>query len=259
MRARWRLGLVGSAIFLALLVRPVHADLSLDIQPARYEFAVDAGTSKTIPVTVRNLGTGPTHVVATLSDLAMNETGQVRFTAPGSIKYSAGRWSAVNPREFDLAPGAFQQVRYSVGVPSGARGEYTTLILFTTRPPRKPGGFGVAQSVASRMYVVAGDADPAGTVGRLTTEPNATGRAYSVTFANSGTMHVYVTGYVEVTHDGTALERLTLPNSTFVGRGSTRVLTALGKTLSAGSYSAVAVLDYGGATRVAGKTSFVVR
>jgi len=259
MRA-WMRGVVAvSAVLAALTAQPARADLSLDIRPARYEFAADAGTMKTFPITVRNVGTARTHVVVSLADLDTSEAGQVRFLSPGAAKFSSGRWSEVNPREFDIAPDTFVQVRYTVSVPSGAQGEYATLVLFTTRPSRKPGGFGLTESIASRLYVVAGDAQPSGAVGSIATEPNVTGRRYAINFKNTGSMHEYVTGHVDVTHDGTAVDHVDLPPSTFVGRGASRTVMAQGKVLPAGTYQAVAVLDYGGPTRVAGKTTFVAR
>jgi len=247
------------AVITALTAEPAHADMSLDVAPARYEFPADPGTMKTFPITVRNVGTSAAHVVASLNDLDTSSTGKVRFLAPGAVKFSSGKWSAVNPREFDLEPGAFIQVRYTVTVPSGAKGEYATLVLFTTRPPRKAGGFGLTESVASRLYVVAGDAAPGGAVGDVKTTPNITGRDYTVTFNNTGTMHEYVGGHVDVTHDGSVVDRIQLPASTYVARGYSRIVSGQGKTLPSGSYDAVAILDYGGPSRVAGKTTFVVR
>jgi hypothetical protein len=259
MRARMRGMIAVSAAIAALTIQPARADLSLDIKPARYEFQADAGTSKTFPITVRNVGTARVHVVTTLSDLETNASGQVRFLSPGAVKFSSGKWSAVNPREFDLEPDAFIQVRYTVNVPNGVAGEYATLVLFTTRPQRKPGALGLTESVASRMYLVAGDAQPGGAIAAVTTEPNISGRQYAVNFKNTGSMHEYVGGHVDVTRDGTSVDRVDLPASTLVARGGSRTLVVQGKALPAGSYQAVAILDYCGPTRVAGKTTFVVR
>jgi len=262
MRA-WMRGMVGSgaaAIVLALAShpQPASADLSLDVTPAQYEFQANAGTQTTFPIMVRNVGGGSVHVVATLVDMDTS-SGGARFLAPGTKKFSASRWSLINPREFDIPQNGVQQVRYTVSMPGTAHGEYTSFVFFTTRPPRKPGGFGIAESVASKLYAVAGDAVPGGAVDNVSTEPEAGGRAYSVKFLNTGSMHVYVGGVINVTKDGAPVEKITLPSRRLVPRGESAIVTAEGKKLPAGTYTAIAIVDYGGTSRVAGKTTFVVQ
>jgi hypothetical protein len=251
----------GSAAILAALAlhpQPAHADLSLDVTPSQYEFAATPGTVQTIPITVRNVGSVPAHVVVSLADVVSTKSGEAKFAPPGSLRYSSGKWSSVNPREFDLAPQAFTQVRYSVSVPSGAAGEYATLAFFTTRPPRRPGGFGLAESVASRIYVAVGDLQQAGAVEAVQTVPTGAGRTYAVTLKNTGSMHEYFNGYVEVTRSGANVDKVALAR-TLVGRGQTMIVSANGKSLGAGTYEAIAIVDYGGKNRVAGKTTFVVQ
>jgi hypothetical protein len=260
MRA-WMRGLVAtSAVYAALVALPLPAtaDLSLDVTPAQYEFQADAGTQTTFPIMVRNVGTSAVHVVASLVDVDASAPGGARFLPPGAKKFSASRWSAVNPREFDIPVGGVQQVRYTVAVPNGAHGEYTAFVFFTTRPPRRPGGFGLAESVASRLYAVAGDALPGGAVNAVLTKPTEAGREYAVKFENTGSMHEYLGGSVDVTRDGSPVDHLLLPAHKLVGRGESLTVSAEGKKLPSGTYQAVAIVDYGGRSRVAGKTTFVV-
>jgi len=261
MRA-WMRGMVGAGAVLASLVSrplPATADLSLDVTPAQYEFQANPGTQTTFPIMVRNVGSGTTHVVATLVDLDQSVSGSARFLAPGTKKFSSSRWSEINPREFDIPEGGVQQVRYTVSMPHGTHGEYTSFVFFTTRPPRKPGGFGISESVASRLYAVVGDAEPGGAVDEVSTKPVTAGREYGVKFLNTGSMHVYIGGTVDVTHEGATVDHIVLPGHKLVGRGDTATVTAEGKKLPPGTYSAVAILDYGGRSRVAGKTTFVVQ
>jgi len=264
MRA-WMRGMVGAgaaAIVVALAShpQPAAADLSLDVTPAQYEFQASAGTQTTFPIMVRNVGNGTVHVVATLADVDTSaENGAARFLPPGTKKFSAGRFSALNPREFDIPVDGVQQVRYTVTMPHTARGEYSSFVFFTTRPPRKPGGFGIAESVASRLYAVAGDAIPGGAVDGVSSLPVLSGREYSVKFLNTGSMHEYVGGIVNILKDGSPVDHITLPAHRLVQRGEAAIVTAEGKKLPAGTYSAIAIVDFGGASRVAGKTTFVVQ
>jgi hypothetical protein len=262
MRA-WMRGLVATGAAYAVLVAvppPAAADLSLDITPAQYEFQADAGRQTTFPIMVRNVGNATVHVVASLVDVDTTaEGGGARFLRPGSKKFSASRWSEVNPREFDIPVDGVQQVRYTVNVPNGAHGEYPAFVFFTTRPPRKPGGFGLAESVASRLYTVVGDVTPGGAVDEVFTKPLDSGREYAVKFQNTGSMHEYIGGIVDVTSAGSNVDHIVLPPKTLVPRGEAQIVSAQGKKLPPGTYSAVAIVDYGGHSRVAGKTTFVVR
>jgi hypothetical protein len=250
------------ALFLAVAVapRPAAADLSLDVEPARYELTAPAGATRTLPLSVRNTGTAPTHVVASVNDFTLGPDGRYAFLPPGSARYSAGTWTTINPREFDLAPGAFQEIRYSVAVPSRAAGEYSSLVFFTTRPPRARNAFGVMERVASRVYVlVGGDARVAGRIDGVSARAAADGRQYALDFTNTGTMHVYLNGEVEILQGDVVVERMTLPKDVLVERGGSRAITLFGRRLAAGRYAAVAIVDYGGANRVAGRTEFIVR
>jgi urease beta subunit len=248
---------IGTLILFA--AAPASADLALDVQPARYEFQVSAGGSQTVPITIRNAGTAPVHVVATVNDFTVNQSGTYAFLAPGSIKWSAGKWVSINPREFDLPPGTFQQIRYSVDVPQGVAGEYSSLIFFTTRPTRKPGAFGVAERVGSKIYVLVNNtAKINGEITDLATRPYAGGQQYSVNFKNTGNLHLYLNGHVDVKQGGSLVDQIQLPKDTLVERGGIRVIEGQGKRLAPGSYQAVAVVDYGGSSLVAGQTAFVV-
>jgi hypothetical protein len=254
-----RMASISVAIMAALMVAPALADLSLDVQPARYEIEVAPGETKTVPITIRNVGTSATHVVATMADYVLSPEGKASFPSPGTNRYSAGKWAAVNPREFDLEPDAFTQARFTVTVPPGVHGEFSTLIFFTTRPPRRPGAFGLTERVAARIYVVTPDGgNPAGVVTDVSAQPYLLDRRYTVAFKNEGDMHVYVNGHVDVSENGQVVERVALPKDVLVERGGRRVIQADGKALPAGSYEATAVVDYGGDKRVGGRTAFVV-
>ena len=101
------------------------ADVSLDVSPAKYELQVLPGKSETIPITVRNTGDSPVHIQVSLSDFAVGRDGNYQFLPAGKLVYSMGNWIDINPREFDIAPQSFTQVRFSINVPTGASGEYS--------------------------------------------------------------------------------------------------------------------------------------
>src|ERR1700738_609685 len=119
------------------LTTPSSADISVDVPPAKYELQTQPGKQETFPITVRNTSGSAVHIVASLSDYSVGPSGSYAFLPPGKAQYSLSKTITTNPREFDLEPGSFTQVRFSVDVPAGASGDYNNLVFFTTRPVRK--------------------------------------------------------------------------------------------------------------------------
>src|ERR1700761_5886846 len=129
------LSILGATIVLGLMTAaPSTADLSVDVSPAKYELQTQPGKQETFPITVRNTSPATVHIVASLVDFAVGRDGQYQFSPPGKSPYSLSKDITINPREFDIDPGSFTQVRFSVDVPANANGEYSNLVFFTTRP-----------------------------------------------------------------------------------------------------------------------------
>jgi hypothetical protein len=68
-----------------------------------------------------------------------------------------------------------------------------------------------------------------------------------------------LSGRVEIRQGSQVVERIPFSQGLLVERGGKRLIDAGGKKLPPGSYSAVALIDYGGPNLVAGQTTFTVR
>jgi hypothetical protein len=239
---------------------PSTADLSVDVSPAKYELQTEPGKQETFPITVRNTSQAQIHIVASLVDYQVGRDGQYAFGPPGKSPFSLSKDITINPREFDLDPGGFTQVRFSVDVPQDANGEYSNLVFFTTRPTRHGGGLSIAERIASKIYVIIpASTRIGGEVDDVHMQAASDGEHYLVNFHNTGNAHVYLSGRVEIKQGSTIVDRVTFPASLLVERGGTRVIDALGKKLPPGSYSVIALVDYGGPNLVAGQTNVTVR
>lgn len=248
------------AVALIASALPSRADLGLDIVPAKYEMQAEAGKSETVPITVRNTSDAAVHVLVSLNDYEVGTNGAVRFLDPGKGKYSLAKWAQVSPREFDIPPNAFVQVRMSVDVPATANGEYSTLVFFQTRPTRRAGGVAFSERIASKVYeVVPTSMRVGGEVEDVEAKTTSGGQQYLVGFKNTGNVHVYLNGRVEIKQNGQIVDRVTVPAHTLVERNGVAVLDVTGKKLSPGSYSATAYVDYGGPNLTGGQTHFTVR
>jgi hypothetical protein len=250
---------VCTAFGLALTV-PSSADISVDVSPAKYELSTQPGKQETFPITVRNTSGAAVHIVASLSDYTVGPTGNYLFAAPGKSPFSLSKGISVNPREFDLEANSFVQVRFSVDIPSTASGEYSNLVFFTTRPTRHGGGLSIVERIASKIYVIIPESTRiAGEVDDVKAQTLDDGQHYLVNFRNTGNAHVYLSGRVEIKQGGTVVDRISFPPGMLVERAGKRLIDAVGKKLAPGSYSVVAMVDYGGPNLVAGQANITVR
>jgi hypothetical protein len=242
------------------MTAPSSADISVDVSPAKYELTTQPGKQETFPITVRNTSGAAVHIVASLSDYIVGPTGNYVFAAAGKSPFSLSKEISINPREFDLDPGSFVQVRFSVDVPQTASGEYSSLVFFTTRPTRKGGGLSVVERIASKVYVVIPDSTRiSGEVDDVKAQSLDDGQHYLVDFRNTGNAHVYLSGRVEIKQGSTVIDRVSFPPGMLVERSGKRLIDAVGKKLTPGSYSVVAMVDYGGPNLVAGQANITVR
>jgi hypothetical protein len=261
MRTSLVLRMVGAVGALGLLLSaPSAADISVDVSPAKYELTTQPGKQETFPITVRNTSTAAVHIVASLSDYVVGPTGNYSFGPPGKGLYSLSKAITINPREFDLDPGSFTQVRFSVDIPTAASGEYSNLVFFTTRPTRKGGGLSIVERIASKIYVIIPESTHiGGEVDDVKSQALGDGQHYLVDFHNTGNAHVYLSGRVEIKQGGALVDRIAFPQGLLVERSGKRLIDAVGKKLAPGSYSVVALVDYGGPNLVAGQANITVR
>ncbi|MBV8354662.1 MAG: hypothetical protein JO101_05020 [Candidatus Eremiobacteraeota bacterium] len=239
--------------------------LGLDVTPVKSDLKLAPGARYNLGMTVGNSSGSSVHVVVTPNDFRVTVKGDYEFLKVGESPYSLMKYASINPREFDLVPGGSQRVRVTFALPSAEpplSGEYAGVVFFETRPPR--GAHAVlnfAARIASKIYsVVPGTAKVLGEIENFTVARAPSGQqVYTVTFKDRGNVHEYIKGYVEVRQQGNAIEKIMLPADALVERGGSRILTADGKILPPGEYDAIAAVDYGAPTLVAGAVKFTVK
>jgi hypothetical protein len=258
---RTLLVLAVSLVSALVATAPAPAELSLDVAPAKVEVQVSPGTSQPIAVTVRNTGTTPVHIQAFMLDFAMSAGGRYIFSKPGTGRYSMATWATINPREFDVPPNSFQLVRLQANIPSGVSGEYSGIAFFQTRPLRHAGsGMSFSERVSTKVYLYAGNAVRVdGTIDGMAAKDTGFGERFLIGFKNTGTAHVYLKGTVKISRGSEVVQNLALPDQMLVDRGGRRVIEAYSEKLPPGQYTALALVDFGGANYAAGQTSFTVK
>jgi hypothetical protein len=249
-----------TALLMLAAAYPAPADLSLDVAPAKYEVQVSPGTLQTFPITVRNTGDTSLHVQASLSDFAVAPGGDYVFSKPGQNRYSLAKWASINPREFDVAPNSFQLIRFTLSVPHGVAGEYSGIVFFQTRPQRHAGpGLAFSERIASKIYAYTPNSlHVDGSIDNVTEKPLGVGERFSVGFKNTGNAHLYLNGRIDIHRGSEFVATVALPQQMLVERGGRRLIQTLGPKLSPGSYSATALIDYGGPSLAGGQMNFTV-
>jgi len=256
------LALVGAILAVGLVPSPATSQsLGLDVSPAKLEVSIPNGMAYNVPVTVHNSSGATTHVQATLVDFGVDPSGNYQFQKVGSRRYSLMRWATIRPREFDLPAGTSQQVQLTISVPNESlTGEYAGIVFFQTRPLRRSGSaLAFSARVASKIYETIPDTvQTTGAIVKMASSEAGAGRSYRIVFENTGNAHVYLRGQIQVQKGGSVLDRITLPDEMLVERGGTRVIRVAGKKLPAGTYQAVATIDYGGKAQTGGAIEFTV-
>jgi hypothetical protein len=241
---------------LALLGAPnaAQAGVGITVTPGKIEVSMKPGGIVNVPVTVRNPDDAPAHIVITIGDFTIDDAGSYHYgkPAPGSL----GTWVALRPREFDIAPDSFQQVQLTLLVPAREMsGEYAGVLFFQTRAPRVHGGMAFSARYADKVYAtVEGTAKRDGIVEHIGTDVDAQGTEhYTVLFRNTGNMHEYLNGRVDVMRDGKVVETIPFRKNVLVERGGERTLEVTSAKLAPAAYDVVAIIDYGGTQRTGGK------
>lgn len=236
--------------------------LGITVTPGKYEASIPLGTTYNVPITVANTTEGSVHILASLSDFALSMSGNYEFEKIGTSEYSLLKWASIRPREFDIPAGTAQQVQLTIAMPSDSKlaGEYAGVVFFQTRPERHGGGVAFSARVASKFYITVPNTVQIGGAITKMTSAKASGRQiYRVLFKNSGNAHEYLRGQVTVQKkDGTVVYQVPMADNMLVERGGERLIELSGKSLEAGTYQAIATIDFGGKTETGGEINFDV-
>lgn len=233
--------------------------LGISVSPAKLDLSTPVGTNYNVPVTVSSQSGSATHIQATMVDFTVDPSGGYKVSVPGTRLNSLMRWAAINPREFDLPGGTSQQVQLSLHVPDdkSLSGEYAGIVFFQTRPVRRAGAVAFSARIATKIYLtIAGTERIDGAISKMNVVSEPRDEVYRVIFKNTGNMHVYLNGQLEVQKDGATVDRISLPGNELVERGGERLIEVSGKSLPAGKYQAIAMVDYGGKSMTGGEVAF---
>ncbi len=235
----------------------------LEVSPPSQEVTIDPGNETTVTATLRNRSNNALPIEVRIEDFtAKGDEGQIELRADSP--YSVASWTDVTPASFTLEPGEEQEVTATIDAPADAAGGRFGSFVFGVKGDNKdPNAAALSQEIASLFLVrVSGPVDEKLDLKAL----NAPAFSefgpvpLSVTFANSGNVHVKTFGLINVTDMfGRKVADVVVPG-TNVFPDAERIVTAeLKDQFLIGQYKATALMYYGSQNdNLTTSTSFIV-
>ena len=260
------------AASLSLAALPATAGAQLTIDQLELQLDPHSVDRKVGLFSITNEGTEAVQVALHAEDWDRAESGENRFFPLGSQPHSCGEKLSIFPLSLRLEPGATGQIRVSAdGLAELPDACWQIVFAETARPPRPAGAQRAILYVVRtgvKVYVERSGLPKDGAVEDVALKahllPNGVpavpaARDLVIAFRNTGAISLRTTGSVEfrradnsVAAVATITEFPTLP-------GARRNVAVALPRLAAGTYTALAMLDFGGSEIAAGQIDVDVR
>ena len=240
-------------------------DTEIDVLPGE-------GYSGTIQV---SSGAGEVSGHIYISDWKRLPNGDRETNEPGILPRSCGKWLVLSPTQFELSAKENLEIRYSFNVPADATGSYWTYVMVESQPrpmPPQPGmktGLMVSAKArfAFRLVVnVSKGRNILGRINRVEVVPapgdgqrDGGGLQAGFLFENTGNTFINARCYLEIRgFDGEVINQSGIHEFYAFPESEWWVRLPIDSGIPPGEYLVLGVVDYGGASRVAGETRFTV-
>ncbi len=235
----------------------------LEVSPPSQEVTIDPGKTTTVTATLRNRSNKAVPIDVRIEDFtAKGDEGQVELRA--NSPYSVASWTNVTPASFTLEAGEEQEVTATIKAPADAAGGRFGSFVFGAKSENPdPNAATLSQEIASLFLVrVSGPVDEKLDIKAL----NAPAFSefgpvpLSVTFANSGNVHVKAFGLINVTDMfGRKVADVVVPGTNIFPDAERIVTSELKDQFLIGQYKATALMYYGSQNdNLTTSTSFIV-
>jgi len=267
--ARWGSALLGVWLGCGGAAATVTAPPSARFVSAPMELHLMTGAGDRVQasVEVTNTSANPLALKLYLGDSRLEPDGRETELAPGENPRSCARWTVLRDQFLELAPGESKPARLELEVPAGSEGSYWTKLYIEEvsmpeRSVREMGGRKYTVFMKQRLGIrlfedVPGTGRLDATVTEVAVHEDAPGvPGVRVGVTNPGTLIARCTGKVEL-RDTAGKIVATLPLGSrgefWVYPDSRRDLSAVAPgPLAPGTYTALAIVDFGGDHLVAG-------
>lgn len=262
-----------AAILLALLSFALPAN-AFSITPLNTDIDALPGESYSGTIHVEG-GGGEESGHAYISDWKRLPNGDHKDNEPGTLPRSCGKWLALSPTQFEFSANEDLEIRYSFNVPADATGSYWTYVMVESKPrlmPPNPGEkTGLMVNAVSRFAFrlvinVSKGRNVLGKINRVEVVPepvggqkDGAGLQAGILFENTGNTFINARCYLETRNfDGEVINQSAIHEFYSFPESEWWVRFPIDPGIPPGEYMALVVVDYGGASRVAGETRFTV-
>lgn len=269
-RGLWTVSLLAAFLSLALPA------MAFNVMPLSVEIDVLPGESYTGTIQAAS-GAGEESGRVYISDWKRLPNGDREDNEPGTLPRSCGRWLALSPTQFELSANENLDIRYSFNVPADASGSYWTYVMVETKPrlippSQQPGvNNGLMINATTRFGIrlvinVSEGRNILGRINRVEVVPAPGGGPRDgaalqagILFENTGNTFINARCYLEIRgFDGQVIHRSGIHEFYAFPQSEWWVRMPMDPSVPPGEYLALAVIDYGGVSRVAGETRFTV-
>jgi len=248
--------LLVSAVFSIFYTQNICAQ-ELEVSPGTLYFSANPGSSQTQQISLRNKGNMQQSFIFNLNDWLTDESGDVKYFAPGTTPRSCADWITVSPALVTLQPNESVVINVTVLVPNDVSSTKWA-VLFVQSAVEQTGakvvdkdmnlGVQLALRIAVTIYQ-----SPAmntlfkGSIEGLKEQVGENGiRKYETQVFNLGDKILNCKVYFIISNLETAEEIMSTPYEfPLLPETNKKIEYALDKPLPAGRYSVAAILDYG--------------
>ena len=266
MKALLRLWLSLAVLMLTAVIwtAPASAQMDLVVSPVRAEHQIEAGTSETNILQVKNEGKQAERVKVSLEDWQLDAKGDLTFSRAGKNPRSCSAWLQLNPTDFRLDPGT-REIRYTLTVPPGVKpGTYWTAIVVEGMPPLEGKSAGRMMGMHGRIAVVVYE-----TVGKpeikadfqdFQVHPGKGKLTFNLALTNSGAAFYRLrkSRIILKNSQGQEVSQIEVPDIPVLPGASRNLEFSKDLTLPPGQYLAEAVLDVGRSALLGRKQTFTL-
>jgi hypothetical protein len=265
---RPRIGTLGGAALLSTLLPFIGAQAGFVASPMELHYEVAAGTEGALTLNISNKADDPLTVRMYLVDSRFGRDGAEENLDPGTLDRSCADWVRLEENVLDFGPREVRRVRVSLAAPPAARGSYWTKLFLeeisspqvtTTVHGDRTYNIFMKQRLGVRIFQdVPGTGAPDVSIASMEIRESEDERhsAVLVDVVNTGNTILRCTGELEL-RDATGAVAEKIPMGS-LGRfvvfpdGERTIAARPRPDLPPGTYTALALIDFGGDHLVAG-------
>jgi P pilus assembly chaperone PapD len=245
------------AVIAVVFTIPLSASSIVD--PARFLFTVKPGANVTGMIKVTNPSKTESEVNAVVYDWTLNNLDKMVASPLGTRSDSLKNMIKFNPRQFKLAPGESQIVRFTLSPPSNIKlSEYRGIVFFEEKNKQASSSSGadVVTQVGSTIYLGIEGMKMAFGLSKVTLKKESK-RSYRLKaeIVNQGSGHVrYIIQYKIIGQKGKLVAEESLSDQVILPGFKKAITFPIAKKLEPGKYNLALTINFLGTERSATKT-----